>query len=133
MIRSAYLAAEGFEGDLAEELRRAGCSVSAWHGRLALSPDAPRHMAWALDIWTAPQEIAAPSVKAAADALRAKLDDAGIASSPPVSFEIDPDSPRVRVKSTRADAAQIEAIVNANPAVLALMHKANLGKVISIQ
>jgi 23S rRNA (cytidine2498-2'-O)-methyltransferase len=71
MIRSAYLAAEGFEGDLAEELRRAGCRVPTWHGRLALSPDAPRHMAWALDIWTAPQEIAAPSVKAAADALRA--------------------------------------------------------------
>ena len=71
MIASAYLAAEGFERDLAEELRRAGVRVSGWHGRLALSPEAPRHMAWALEAWTDPREIAAPSVKAAADALRA--------------------------------------------------------------
>jgi 23S rRNA (cytidine2498-2'-O)-methyltransferase len=71
MIASAYLAAEGFEAELAEELRRAGSGVSAWHGRLALSPDPPGHAAWALDVWTAPREIAAPSVKAASDALRA--------------------------------------------------------------
>ena len=70
MIASAYLAAEGFERDLAEELRRAGVRVQAWHGRLALSPDVPRHMAWALEAWTDPRAIAAPSVKAAADALR---------------------------------------------------------------
>ncbi len=70
MIASAYLAAEGFEAELAEELRRAGRRVSAWHGRLALSPDAPGAAAWALDVWTAPREIPAPSVKAAADALR---------------------------------------------------------------
>ncbi len=71
MIGSAYLAAEGFEAELAEELRRAGRRVEAWHGRLALSPDPPARPAWALDVWTAPQEIAAPSVKAASDALRA--------------------------------------------------------------
>lgn len=71
MIASAYLAAEGFEPDLAEELRRAGGRIAAWHGRLALSPDPPRPTAWALESWTAPREIAAPSVKAAADALRA--------------------------------------------------------------
>jgi 23S rRNA (cytidine2498-2'-O)-methyltransferase len=71
MIGSAYLAAEGFERDLAEELRRAGIRVTAWHGRLALSPDPPRPAAWALDVWTQPREIVAPSVKAAADALRA--------------------------------------------------------------
>ena len=71
MIRAAYLAAEGFEAELAEELRRAGRRVSAWHGRLALSPDAPLPAAWALDVWTDPREIAAPSVKAASDALRA--------------------------------------------------------------
>lgn len=68
---SAYLAAEGFEAELAEELRRAGRRVSNWHGRLALSPDAPGHAAWALEAWTAPREIAVPSVKAGADALRA--------------------------------------------------------------
>jgi 23S rRNA (cytidine2498-2'-O)-methyltransferase len=71
MIASAYLAAEGFEAELAEELRRAGRGVSAWHGRLALSPDPPGPSAWALDTWTAPREIATPSVKAASDALRA--------------------------------------------------------------
>jgi len=71
MIASAYLAAEGFEADLAEELRRAGRRVSTWHGRLALSPDPAGPAAWALDTWTEPREIAAPSVKAAADALRA--------------------------------------------------------------
>jgi 23S rRNA (cytidine2498-2'-O)-methyltransferase len=71
VIRSAYLAADGLAVPLAEELRRAGVALAAWHGRLALSPDPPHSAAWALDIWTAPQEIAAPSVKAAADALRA--------------------------------------------------------------
>lgn len=71
MIGSAYLAAEGFERDLAEELRRGGVRATTWHGRLALSPDPPRPAAWALDVWTQPREIAAPSVKAAADALRA--------------------------------------------------------------
>ncbi len=70
MIRAAYLAAEGFEAPLAEELARRRVAVAHWHGRLALSPDPPLHAAWALDTWTDPQEIKAPSVKAAADALR---------------------------------------------------------------
>jgi 23S rRNA (cytidine2498-2'-O)-methyltransferase len=70
-IGSAYLAAEGYEAVLAEELARAGATVSAWHGRLALSPDPPFPSAWALDVWTAPREIAIASVKSAADALRA--------------------------------------------------------------
>lgn len=71
MIQSAYLAAEGFEPELEEELRRAERRISGWHGRLALSPDPPGPSAWALDVWTAPLELPAPSVKAAADALRA--------------------------------------------------------------
>ena len=70
MILAAYLAPEGLEATLAEELSRAGVTIAAWHGRLALSPEPPVAAVWALDIWTAPQEIAAPSVKAAADALR---------------------------------------------------------------
>ena len=70
MIAAAYLAAEGFEAEVEEELRRAGRAVSAWHGRLALSPDPPGPCAWALETWTAPRELPAPSVKAAADALR---------------------------------------------------------------
>jgi 23S rRNA (cytidine2498-2'-O)-methyltransferase len=70
MIRAAYLAAQDFEAPLTEELNRRGVTISAWHGRLALSPDPPARSAWALDIWTDPQEIEAPSIKAAADALR---------------------------------------------------------------
>lgn len=71
MIRSAYLAAEGFEAPLTEELARRGASIEGWHGRLALSPDPPVASAWALDSWTDPREIAVPSIKAGADALRA--------------------------------------------------------------
>jgi 23S rRNA (cytidine2498-2'-O)-methyltransferase len=71
MTAAAYLAAEGFEQPLAEELARRGITISAWHGRLALSPDPPIQAAWALDTWTDPREIEAPTVKAAADALRA--------------------------------------------------------------
>jgi 23S rRNA (cytidine2498-2'-O)-methyltransferase len=71
VIRAAYLADEGFEAELAEELRRAGRSVARWHGRLALSPEPPVHAAWALDTWTEPREVPAPSVAAAAGALRA--------------------------------------------------------------
>jgi 23S rRNA (cytidine2498-2'-O)-methyltransferase len=70
MIRAAYLAAEGFDSVLAEELDRRGVTISDWHGRLALSPDPPVVAAWALDVWTDPREIEVPSVRAAADALR---------------------------------------------------------------
>lgn len=71
MIRAAYLADEGLERPLAEELELSGRRVSAWHGRLALSPDPPSPAAWALDVWDDPREIPAPSVKLAADGLRA--------------------------------------------------------------
>jgi 23S rRNA (cytidine2498-2'-O)-methyltransferase len=71
VIASAYLAHEGFEQPLAEELARSGRRVGAWHGRLALSPDPAADAAWALDVWTAPAELPAPSIKAAAAALRA--------------------------------------------------------------
>lgn len=71
MIAACYLAAEGFSDQLGTELRRGGARVAGWHGRLALSPDPPLHAAWALDTWTAPQVVPAPSVKAAADVLRA--------------------------------------------------------------
>lgn len=57
------------ENTLAEELRRHGREVS-WHGRLALSSEAPVPSLWALDVWTAPVVIPVASVKSAADALR---------------------------------------------------------------
>ncbi|MGE0418252.1 MAG: SAM-dependent methyltransferase [Acetobacteraceae bacterium] len=71
VIRAAYLAPEGYESPLEQELTRRGVAITAWHGRLALSPDPPAPAAWAQDIWTAPVEILVPSVKAGADALRA--------------------------------------------------------------
>ena len=70
MIRAAYLAPEGLEPTLTEELRRRGAGIAAWHGRLALSEEPPVPSVWALDAWTAPREIAVASVKDAADALR---------------------------------------------------------------
>ena len=41
MIGAAYLAPEGLEAALTEELRRLGVTIESWHGRLALSPDPP--------------------------------------------------------------------------------------------
>ena len=74
MIGAAYLAAEGLEAVLLEELERSGVAVSGWHGRLALSPDPPpgppREVAWALETWTQPVVVDAPSVGAAVAALR---------------------------------------------------------------
>ena len=69
-VGSAYLAAVDLEQPLGEELALAGVTVSAWHGRLALSPDPPFASAWALDVWTAPQVHAVASIKAAAGVLR---------------------------------------------------------------
>ena len=71
MTASAYLAPVGLEAVLEGALARAGGRIAAWHGRLGLSSDPPLPCPWALDVWTAPREIEAPSVKAAADALRA--------------------------------------------------------------
>jgi 23S rRNA (cytidine2498-2'-O)-methyltransferase len=71
MIAAAYLAPEGLETVLAEELDRAGIAITSWHGRLALSTDPPITSAWALDVWTAPREIDIASVKSAASELRA--------------------------------------------------------------
>jgi 23S rRNA (cytidine2498-2'-O)-methyltransferase len=67
---AAYLAAEGFEQALAEELARRGVGVSGWHGGLALSPDAPVAAAWAQNVWLAPREIEVASIGAAVAALR---------------------------------------------------------------
>ncbi|MFC3123618.1 SAM-dependent methyltransferase [Pseudoroseomonas globiformis] len=71
MIRAVYRAAEGFEREIEEELRRAGIAIEAWHGPLALTQAPPVTCAWALDIWTEPRELEIPSIKGAANALRA--------------------------------------------------------------
>lgn len=70
--RAAYLAAEGLERPLADWLARRGAAPTAWHGRLALSAAPPLDCPWALDVWTAPERIEVASIRAAADALRAR-------------------------------------------------------------
>ncbi|WP_419728504.1 SAM-dependent methyltransferase [Lichenicola sp.] len=67
---AAYLASEGNEAVLAEELARRGARIAAWHGRLALSPDPPVQALWALDCWTAPELVEVPSIGTAVAALR---------------------------------------------------------------
>ena len=69
-IRSFYLAPEGLEATLGEDLVRRGAGPLVWHGRMALSGEAPVATPWAQDIGTAPVELGAASVKVAADALR---------------------------------------------------------------
>jgi 23S rRNA (cytidine2498-2'-O)-methyltransferase len=70
MIKSAYLAPEGLELTLEAWLERRGASVSAWHGRLALSPDPALACPWSQDTWLNPVEHDVTSVKTAADVLR---------------------------------------------------------------
>jgi 23S rRNA (cytidine2498-2'-O)-methyltransferase len=67
-MTSAYLAAEGYEQQLREEL---GESVSAVHGRLFISDAPALQAAWAANIWHDPQRIAIVSIGDAAQKLRA--------------------------------------------------------------
>lgn len=62
-----YLAAEGFEAELAHEL---GGDVEA-HGRLLLAPGPPRPAAWAQNVWLEPHRLSIASIKDAARQLRA--------------------------------------------------------------
>src|SRR5215475_1680112 len=64
---TAYLAAEGYEEELAYELG----AVDLRHGRLLSAAGAPRSAAWAANVWRAPQTIAIASISDAADKLRA--------------------------------------------------------------
>ena len=65
--RTAYLAAEGFADELAEELG----AVERVHGRLLIASGPPRPAAWAANVWLDPQEIAIASISDAAAKLRA--------------------------------------------------------------
>ena len=69
-IQAAYLAPEGLEITLQEEIERSGRTVLEWHGPLALSPEPPFESKWALDVWTEPSDIPVASIKSAAAALR---------------------------------------------------------------
>jgi 23S rRNA (cytidine2498-2'-O)-methyltransferase len=64
---AAYLAADGYVGELAKELG----AVERAHGRLLIAAGSPRPAAWAANVWLDPQEIAINSISDAAAKLRA--------------------------------------------------------------
>jgi len=64
---TAYLAAEGFADQLADELG----SVDGRYGRLLIASGPPRLSAWAANVWLDPCEIAIASISDAAAKLRA--------------------------------------------------------------
>jgi len=63
-----YLAPEGFDSELREEL---GGAVSEIHGRLFLARGPERHVAWAANVWRDPVRIPIASIGDAAKKLRA--------------------------------------------------------------
>lgn len=69
-MTTAYLAAEGYEHDLDEELARAGVSVELTHGRLRVTESRPVHAAWAANTWWDAERIAVTSIGHAAKELR---------------------------------------------------------------
>ena len=66
MVETGYLAPEGFERDLAEELGE----VSACYGRLLVSPGPARPAAWAQNVWYEPTRLEIRSIKDGACQLR---------------------------------------------------------------
>jgi len=64
---TAYLAAEGFVDELAEELG----ALERVHGRLLIAAGTARPAAWAANVWLDPQEIPVASISDAAAKLRA--------------------------------------------------------------
>jgi len=64
---TAYLAAEGLLDELVAELGE----IIAVHGRLVLAPGPAREVAWAENIWHAPQRLTVASIGDAARQLRA--------------------------------------------------------------
>ena len=67
MVRTAYLAADGYVDELAAELE----VVERVHRRLLIAAGAPRPAAWAANVWLDPQKIAIASISDAAAKLRA--------------------------------------------------------------
>src|SRR5471032_1189819 len=67
---TAYLAADGLQGQLQEELARAGVAVHATHGRLLITEAPVIRSAWAANIWHDCIEWSVESIGSAAKALR---------------------------------------------------------------
>jgi 23S rRNA (cytidine2498-2'-O)-methyltransferase len=73
-VITAYLAAEGFERELRDELERAGLgpTLRAPHGRLLISEAGALDAAWSLNTWFDAEEIPVRSIGDAASALRSR-------------------------------------------------------------
>ncbi len=69
-MTTAYLAPEGFESQLEEELQRSGFAVSRRHGRLLIGEGPAVASAWAANIWHDCVEMPVASIGTAAKALR---------------------------------------------------------------
>ena len=69
-MSSAYLAAEGFDGQLLEELRRCAVVPVVTHGRLLICDGSAVPAAWAANIWHDCIELPVASIGTAAKALR---------------------------------------------------------------
>lgn len=69
-MSTAYLAAEGFEGQLLEELRRSAVVPVVTHGRLLICDGSAVPAAWAANIWHDCIELPVASIGTAAKALR---------------------------------------------------------------
>ena len=68
----AYLAADGYEAQLDEELGRAGVPVVRTHGRLRIAEGRAVHAAWAANTWWDAEYIPVESIGHAAKELKAR-------------------------------------------------------------
>ena len=71
-MRTAYLAADGYEAQLAEELRRYGVTVETHHGRLAVCQGDAVPSVWAANVWYDVGDARIESIGEAAKVLRAE-------------------------------------------------------------
>ena len=69
---TAYLAPDGFEHELRDELAIAGVAVRARHDRLVITDAPPITAAWAENIWYDAEQIAIESIGHAAKELRSR-------------------------------------------------------------
>jgi 23S rRNA (cytidine2498-2'-O)-methyltransferase len=69
-VTTAYLAADGFEAQLREELARRGVAIATEHGRLLVAEGPAVRAAWAANIWHECIELPVASIGTAAKSLR---------------------------------------------------------------
>lgn len=68
----AYVAVDGRQDELLEELRHSGARIIEHVDRLVLTQNGPKHAAWASNCWYGPERISVASIREATEALIAK-------------------------------------------------------------